>query len=78
MREEGVDAGDGLHRLLDVGLVGDLAVVFWDGEYARGGEGFERIVGLRTDGAEADGKSIAEVEQEHGQKCGDQDALCDG
>jgi len=64
--KERVDAGNGLVGLLDVALVGNFAIVFRDGQDARGGERFERIVGVWMDAANADGKSIAQVEQGRG------------
>lgn len=78
MRKERVDASDDLSGLLDVGLVGNFAAVFRDGEDARAGEGFEGIAEMRVDVAQTDGKSIAQVKQKRGQNRGNEDALDDG
>jgi len=55
VREEGVDARDGLLRIQDVHFILRLAVLFRDSEDAQGLDRFERVGGFRVDCADAHG-----------------------
>lgn len=61
MREERVDASDGLLRILRIDFVFGLAVFLGDGEDSQGCEGFERIGGLRVQHASAQVKIVAGI-----------------
>ncbi len=61
MREEGVDAGDGLLRILGVHFIFSLAILFGDGEDSQALEGFERIGRFWVHRANANGKIVANV-----------------
>lgn len=61
MREERVDAGDGLLRIQSIYFVFGLAVFLGDGENSQDGEGFERIGGLRMQHAGAQVKIVAGI-----------------
>ncbi len=53
MREECVDAGDGLLRIPGVYFIFRLAILFRDGEDAQSFEGFERVGGFWVEHANA-------------------------
>jgi hypothetical protein len=61
VREERVDAGNGLLRILGVHFIFCLAVLFGDGEDTQGLEGLEGVGGLRVEHAGAEKEVIPDV-----------------
>ena len=59
-----MDAGDGLLRILRIDFEFRFAVLLGDGEDSQGGEGFERIGGLRVEHAGAKVKIVAGIHKD--------------
>jgi hypothetical protein len=75
MREKGVDASDGLLRVLGVYFIFGLAILFRDGEDAQGLKGFEWVGGFRVEHADADIKGVTAKNECQYRQGGDQDSL---
>ncbi len=58
MREEGVDAGDGLLRILGVHFIFSLAILFGDGEDTQSLECFKRVGRFWMYSPDANGKIV--------------------
>jgi len=64
MREERVDAGDGLLWIQSIYFILGFAVFLGDGENSQGGEGFERIGRLGMQHAGAKVKIVAGIHKD--------------
>lgn len=75
MRKDGVDASDGLLRLLLVELVFGTAILLRDGQHARGGDGFEGVAGARMANAETNGDGVTKEDERGNDGDGGQEAF---
>ncbi len=62
VREEGVDAFGGLLRLHRINAIFGFAAFVFDGENAKGGDGFEGIAGLGVGHSDANGDQIPNID----------------
>jgi len=63
VREERVDAGNGLLRILGVHFIFCLAVLFGDGEDTQSFQGFERVGGSSVKHANTEVEKVADKEK---------------
>jgi hypothetical protein len=75
MREEGVDAGDGLLRILGVYFIFGLAILFRDSQDPQDREGFERVGRLRVEHANTEEEVVPAKNECQRRQRGKQDAL---
>ena len=75
VRKDGVDASNGLLRLLLVELVLGAAILLRDGQHARCGDGFEGGAGTGMAGAETDGNSVTQEDERGSDGDGGQEAF---
>ena len=63
VREERVDAGDGLLGILRVHFIFSLAILFRDCEHAQSLEGFKRVRRFRMEHAEPEKEIVAKISE---------------
>lgn len=77
MREQRVDAGDGLLGILSVYLIFRFAILFRDGQDAERLERFERVGGFWVEHANTNGQIVHAIEERKKHCDTQQDSFCD-
>jgi hypothetical protein len=77
VREERVDAGNGLLGILGVHFIFCLAVLFGDRENTQSFQGFERVGGSSVKHSDTEVEKVTDIEKPQNQNDTDQGSLCE-